>query len=39
MLRRSGIIALVVGTILAAISQGDVPLAGRWDRHWSGSCR
>jgi len=30
MLRRSGFIALVVGTILAAINQGDVVLAGNW---------
>ena len=30
MLRRSGRIAIVVGTILTAINQGDVLLAGRW---------
>jgi hypothetical protein len=30
MLRRSGVIALVVGTLLTAINQGDVLLAGRW---------
>jgi len=30
MLRRSGIIALIVGTILTAINQGDVLLAGHW---------
>ena len=30
MLRRSGLIALVVGTILTAINQGDVLLAGQW---------
>jgi len=30
MLRRSGQIALVVGTILTAINQGDLLLAGRW---------
>ena len=30
MLRRSALIALVVGTILTAINQGDVLLAGRW---------
>ena len=28
--RRSGRIAIVVGTILTAINQGDVLLAGRW---------
>ena len=30
LLRRSGTIALVVGTLLTAINQGDVLLAGRW---------
>ena len=30
MLRRSGLIALIVGTILTAINQGDVLLAGHW---------
>lgn len=30
MLRRSGLIALVVGTVLSAINQGDVLLAGHW---------
>ncbi len=30
MLRRSGIIALTVGTILTTINQGDLLLAGRW---------
>ena len=30
MLRRSGIIALIVGTILTAINQGDLLLAGHW---------
>ncbi len=30
MLRRSGLIALVVGTILTAINQGDLILAGNW---------
>lgn len=30
MLRRSGVIAVVVGTLLTAINQGDVLLAGRW---------
>ncbi len=30
MLRRSALIALVVGTLLTAINQGDVLLAGRW---------
>jgi hypothetical protein len=29
-LRRSTVIALVVGTILTAINQGDVLLAGSW---------
>jgi hypothetical protein len=29
-LRRSGLIALVVGTVLTAINQGDVLLAGPW---------
>ncbi len=30
MLRRSGLIALIVGTILAAINQGDALLAGHF---------
>jgi len=30
LLRRSALIALVVGTILTAINQGDVLLAGHW---------
>jgi hypothetical protein len=30
MLRRSSLIAVVVGTILTAINQGDVLLAGHW---------
>src|SRR5262245_3696387 len=30
MLRRSAFIALVVGTILTAINQGDVLLSGQW---------
>lgn len=30
MLRRSGLIALIVGTILTAINQGDMLLAGHW---------
>ena|SRR5215831_10535428 len=30
MLRRSSLIALVVGTILTAINQGDLLLAGHW---------
>ena len=30
MLRRSGVIALVVGTVLTAINQGDVLLTGHW---------
>ncbi len=30
MLRRSGFIALVVGTVLTGINQGDVLLAGQW---------
>ena len=29
-LRRSGLIALAVGTLLTAINQGDVLLAGHW---------
>jgi hypothetical protein len=29
-LRRSGLIALTVGTLLTAINQGDVLLAGHW---------
>ncbi|MEK7879295.1 MAG: nitrate/nitrite transporter NrtS [candidate division NC10 bacterium] len=31
MLRRSLLIALVVGTILTAINQGDLLLYGRWN--------
>ena len=30
MLRRSGVIALIVGTVLTAINQGDVLLAEHW---------
>ena len=30
MLRRSGLIALLVGTVLTAINQGDLLLAGHW---------
>jgi hypothetical protein len=30
MLRRSGLIALIVGTVLTAINQGDLLLAGHW---------
>jgi len=30
MLRRSGLLALIVGTILTGINQGDVLLAGHW---------
>ncbi len=30
MLRRSAVIALVVGTVLTAINQGDLLLAGQW---------
>jgi hypothetical protein len=30
MLRRSGLIALIVGTVLTAINQGDILLAGHW---------
>ena len=30
MLRRSGVIAVIVGTILTAINQGDALLAGHW---------
>ena len=30
MLRRSGLIALIVGTVLTAINQGDMLLAGHW---------
>ncbi len=30
MLRRSGVIALMVGTVLVAINQGDLLLAGAW---------
>ncbi len=29
-LRRSGLIALIVGTLLTAINQGDLLLTGRW---------
>jgi hypothetical protein len=31
LLRRSALIALVVGSVLVAINQGDALLAGRWD--------
>jgi hypothetical protein len=31
LLRRSLVIAAIVGTVLLAINQGDVLLAGRWD--------
>ena len=31
LLRRSTVIALIVGSILVAINQGDALLAGRWD--------
>ena len=31
LLGRSALIALVVGTVLIAINQGDALLAGRWD--------
>ena len=31
LLRRSTVIALVVGTLLVAINQGDALVAGRWD--------
>ena len=31
LLRRSILIALIVGTVLLAINQGDALLAGRWD--------
>ena len=31
LLRRSIVIALIVGTVLLAINQGDALLAGRWD--------
>ncbi len=31
LVRRSAIVALVVGSVLIAINQGDVILAGRWD--------
>jgi hypothetical protein len=31
LVRRSALIALVVGSVLVAINQGDVILAGRWD--------
>jgi hypothetical protein len=30
MLRRSGAIALIVGTVLVAINQGDLLLSGTW---------
>jgi hypothetical protein len=30
MLRRSGVIALLVGTVLTAVNQGDVLLGGQW---------
>ena len=30
MLRRSGVIALIVGTVLTAINQGDILLTGHW---------
>jgi hypothetical protein len=30
MLRRSAVIAAIVGTVLTAINQGDLLLAGRW---------
>jgi hypothetical protein len=30
MVRRSGLIALIVGTVLTAINQGDMLLAGHW---------
>ena len=30
MLRRSGLIALIVGTVLTGINQGDMLLAGHW---------
>ncbi|PWU24175.1 MAG: phosphoenolpyruvate protein kinase [Candidatus Rokuibacteriota bacterium] len=30
MLRRSGLIAVIVGTVLTAINQGDVLLSGHW---------
>jgi hypothetical protein len=32
LLRRSTLIALVVGSVLVAINQGDALVAGRWDR-------
>ena len=31
LVRRSAVIALVVGSVLLAINQGDLLLAGRWD--------
>ena len=31
LLRRSTVIALIVGSVLIAINQGDALLAGRWD--------
>ena len=32
MLRRSGLIAAIVGTVLTAINQGDMLLTGHWSR-------
>jgi hypothetical protein len=31
LVRRSSVIALIVGSVLLAINQGDAVLAGRWD--------
>jgi hypothetical protein len=31
LVRRSTVIALIVGSVLVAINQGDALLAGRWD--------
>jgi hypothetical protein len=31
LVRRSAVIALIVGSVLVAINQGDALLAGRWD--------
>jgi hypothetical protein len=31
LVRRSALIALIVGSVLVAINQGDALLAGRWD--------
>ena len=31
LVRRSAVIALIVGSVLLAINQGDLLLAGRWD--------